>query len=555
MKIRILHEEIIWPILIGVFAFYFITGGGEILNPSYLDWLMSGDAAQHWLGWVFFRNTPLLQWPLGANFPNGMGMGGSIVFSDSIPLLAFFFKLFNFFLPYKFQYMGLWILSCFILQAYFSSKIMAFFTKNKYLIFFSTLFFVFAPPCLYRIGGHDALVAQWVLLAGFYLYLSKPYSSYRWLVLLGVTALIHAYLFLMLAAIWAADLIQRLWLKELIFKQALCSIFFISTLIIFIMWATGYFMLGSGVNTDGFGFYRMNLLSLVNPTADWSHVLPVQKERPGDDEGFNYLGLGMIGLFSLAFCLFFSFKNRMIDKKILPLCVLSIFLLLFALSNSVGFGSHKILSYHWPRVLHPLSTSFRVSGRFFWPVYYLIYIAIFCVIFETFTPKKSLVICIFALSIQLLDASDAYRALQIRVGHTKPWVSPLQSLVWENLGDRYKNLIVVLPANNISDWLPLSQFAAMHYMNINAGYFARVNNQQIYEEDKRLASLIKHNKYESTSLYVFQDDKLWHLALRQLSVSDCAGIIDGFRVLAPKFKNCHGFDKRSSKYVPKHDNN
>lgn len=53
---------------------------------------MEGDPATHWLGWQFFRNSPLLQWPLGANPDYGMEIGSSIIFSDSIPLLAFIFK-------------------------------------------------------------------------------------------------------------------------------------------------------------------------------------------------------------------------------------------------------------------------------------------------------------------------------------------------------------------------------------------------------------------------------------------------------------------------------
>ena len=92
-------------ILLGLISFIYMTGGA-ILNPTYIDWLLTGDPATHWLGWQFFRNAPLLQWPLGANPAYGGGMGSSIVFTDSIPLFAFLFKSINIFLPDKFQYFG-----------------------------------------------------------------------------------------------------------------------------------------------------------------------------------------------------------------------------------------------------------------------------------------------------------------------------------------------------------------------------------------------------------------------------------------------------------------
>ena len=76
------------------------------------------DPATHFLGWHFFRNEP---WhlPLGLNWAYGMEMSSSIVYTDSIPLLALIFKPFSNYLPTLFQYTGLWILICFALQGTF----------------------------------------------------------------------------------------------------------------------------------------------------------------------------------------------------------------------------------------------------------------------------------------------------------------------------------------------------------------------------------------------------------------------------------------------------
>src|SRR3546814_13554149 len=50
------------------------------------------------------------------------------------------------------------------------------------------------------------------------------------------------------------------------------------------------------------------------------------------------------------------------------------------------------------------------------------------------------------------------------------------------------------------------------------------------------------NRLDADSLYVFQDDGLWELALSQLQPSDVAGTVDGFRIVAPRLRNCTDCD-------------
>lgn len=101
---------------------------------------MDGDPATHWLGWQFFRQAPLLQWPLGANRAYGMEIGSSIVFTDSIPIMAFIFKPFSAWLPETFQYIGIWVLLCFMLQAYFAWKLLSLITPNRWLALVGSAF-------------------------------------------------------------------------------------------------------------------------------------------------------------------------------------------------------------------------------------------------------------------------------------------------------------------------------------------------------------------------------------------------------------------------------
>ncbi|MBC7760103.1 MAG: hypothetical protein H7069_14690 [Phormidesmis sp. FL-bin-119] len=541
-----------WSALLGIAAFSLITGG-NILWPTNSDWLIVGDLAtysldpaQHWLGWQFFRNSPFLQWPIGANPDFGMDIGSSIVFTDSIPLLAFIFKPLNPLLPNTFQYFGLWILICFCLQSLFAWKLLALFTQDKWLPIIGSIFFTLAPEYLSRLGRHEALFGQWVLLAGLYFYFSKRFSILRWIGLLTLTALIHAYLLAMVLAIWIADLIQRLLLKQA--RNIDTAGYFIvgSLSIAIVMWAAGYFMLGSGTESDGFGFYRMNLLSLIDSDDIWSKLLRDQKGGGGDYEGFNYLGLGMLGLGLIAGYELLRDAKLSCEVKIFPILVISIGFLFYAISNHVGIGTHEVFSYDLPSITKYLISTFRVSGRFFWPVYYLIYLAIFYLLFTRVRPSAAITLCACScmLFIQVIDSMEAWRYFRNRFAHSPVWISPMASPVWGDIAHQYKKIIFVFPHNSSINWLPLSQFAASHGMAINTGYFARVSSKKELEARVRLTSSIINNELSSDSLYVFEDEAIWKLASSQISSSDIAGVLDGFRIIAPNLKECKTCDTR-----------
>ena len=545
------HLRPFLPILLGFFAFLYITGG-KIFRPTYTDWLMApgGDPAQDWLGWQFFRYSSLLQWPIGANPKWGMDIGSSIVFTDSIPLLAFIFKPLNALLPDTFQYCGIWILICFLLQSFLAWKLLSIFTQDKWLSLIGSVFFTLAPVCLFRLLSlHYALFGQWVILAGLYFYFSKNFSIFRWIVLLATVTLIHAYLLVMVLAIWAADLIQRCWLKQVGIIKTLSYFFAGSICTAIVMWAAGYFMLEGGTGTSGFGFYRMNLLSLINPGMWGSKLLRTQMDGRGDYEGFNYLGLGMLGLGLIAvYELLRNVKTRpkmRISPVLTPILTLCVVFFLYAISNKVAVGPHEIFSYNLPPITEPLTNSFRSSGRFFWPIYYLIYLAIFYLLFTRLRRTVAITLCGVMLFVQVIDSADAWRMFRKNFAHSPAWTSPMSSPVWSDIARRYKKIIYVLPHNSSADWLPLSHFAATHRMAINTGYFSRVNPEKEREARAHITSSIINNELSPDSLYVFEDDALWKFASSHINPSDIAGTLDGFRIVAPNLKDCRNCNKEA----------
>ena len=160
--------------LLGALVFLLIFGF-QVLDFTYTDWLLpkdGGDLSQHYLGWVEYRASA---W----NFPIGLMDNVlypekvSVVYTDSIPLLAFFFKLISGILPANFQYLGLFGLLCYVLQGGFAAILIFHFTKQKWPSVIGSLLFSCSLLLLHRMFAHTALSAHFLILASLYLWLCR----------------------------------------------------------------------------------------------------------------------------------------------------------------------------------------------------------------------------------------------------------------------------------------------------------------------------------------------------------------------------------------------
>ena len=125
------------------------------------------DIVSNQLALKFFIND-VWHFPLGKNPNYRIGVGNSIVFSEAIPILAFFAKLFKNFLPTNFQLISAWFVICFTLQLVSSYLIINNFTNKTLYSLLSALIFVFCPIFLFIFPIHVALVAHWLILFCFY---------------------------------------------------------------------------------------------------------------------------------------------------------------------------------------------------------------------------------------------------------------------------------------------------------------------------------------------------------------------------------------------------
>ncbi len=139
---------------------------------------------------------------------------------------------------------------------------------------------------LNRMIEHQSLVAHWVIVAGFLLYV-RPYQKSThlfWFLLNVIAVLIHAYLALMLLALWAAFLFRHIFIDTNIsIKQAISLIVINIVGMIFVAWLSGYFVIpfASIMDAGGYGMNSMNLLAPFRPSTGslvapggWSRFLP-----------------------------------------------------------------------------------------------------------------------------------------------------------------------------------------------------------------------------------------------------------------------------------------
>jgi hypothetical protein len=282
----------IYSLVIGLLIFVYVTGG-RILNPTSRDWLMIGDSATHYMGWEFFRHTALLQWPLGLNPKFGLDISSAIAFTDSIPIGALILKPFSFLLPSTFQYLGIWILICFVLQTYLAARLLSHFLADQIQVALGSVFIALSPVLMYRLVhdgyGHIALVSHFLIFGALNLYFTKQVKSWWWALLFISTILIQAYFIPMVAAIWIAKLVQHLRHEGASRSMAVKHFFVVAVASIVTLIAGGYFALGSNLFTGSSDvtdsnfpyWFRWQPLSLIDIqtsfSGTWSHFLSNQQ--------------------------------------------------------------------------------------------------------------------------------------------------------------------------------------------------------------------------------------------------------------------------------------
>ncbi len=531
-----------------------ILFGIDFILITNTEWIhhTSSDLSQSHIGWYFFKND-IWRFPLGSNPNYGYGFGNSIIFSDSIPILALFFKLISPLMPNNFHYFSIWYFICFLLQLYFSYKILFYFTKNNTFSFIGSLFFLISPIFILRMSLHPALAGHWLLLITLYLSLTKSYknSKISWIFIITLASLVHWY-FTVIISITFVSLRVLNFLAE---KEKIIDLvkdFVITFLSLFlVMYCAGYFEVrtvdGLGL---GYGELKLNLLSIVDPGISfkneiWSWILNDIKLPEAEDlEGFNYLGIGqiliiLIGLFGLIV----NTKKRSLiyfkkNKKIKAFFWISLILTLLALSNKISFGSYTIIEIPLNKFLYAALSYMRSSGRLFWIVNYFLVLFFIIIIFKSFSKKISYFLLGSLLTIQMLDISSGLKNyIELNMLTKNAYV--LKDKIWEDVSKKRKIFKTTYPESYNPKFVYFSNFYEKYSIQkTNLIKIARANRSLIAKARYDLYQELNQKKLEENTIYIAGN--LGHLInLKHIFKNENVGFFyrDNFWIIIKNEKN------------------
>lgn len=348
--------------------------------------------------------------------------GVNVAFMDAIPLLLVPLKVVRGILPTGFHIVFLWLGICWLLQPIAAVFALRSAGERRFLPGVAVaVLSISVPTLLYRFG-HAALCSHFLILIALGLYFQIVNREHRKplvqaLLLIIAALFIHPYLMYMVIAVLLAAPVtllvrrDRRWIPVAI---ALVGAVALTGVLALLM---GY---GRALPLCGLGYYSMNLFSPVYP---FGSSLLKGFEKPinatgGQGEGYQYLGLGVLLLVLVVeFCLGYREKLRVIARHS-GIVIVCLVLTLLALSNKVYAGHHLIFSVKAPGILE----QFRATGRFFWPVTYLLIIGGTVLLVRYLPRRAAIAIMALVTLLQFAETQDMRRWMRHTILTPDTWV-------------------------------------------------------------------------------------------------------------------------------------
>ena len=528
--------------IIGAILFIAIYGA-RILDPTYEDWLFQGgDLTQHYLGWVFFRKS---DW----HFPLGLidGVLGSIkisvIYTDSAPIFALFFKLLSPLLPETFQYFGFLGLFSFMMTGACSTLLIHRFNKNGIFCILGSTLYTVSPVILQRLYGHETLSCHFMILLGLILWL---YQDHKWEKkwqkkfmmpilwgLLGILAVsIHIYYLPMIYCFWLGSFITDLFKYKKYRRPLLCFVS-ITSFSLLTLWLLGAFYTKADISAQGLGVNSANINTFWNPLnlqgtrgglvgypSKGSRFLKALDVNKGQYEGYAYVGLGiMLGALILliaSICRSIKRKKRLTSdigeflkkRKIWCIAGAVVFAvaIIYAISPSAYFNGRKIYDIYYSESIINFMSSFRATGRFAWVGMYLIFTAVLYGLSRISRKKLMITLLACCTVVQFADMSCMISSKKW-YREEKAYTSPLMSPEWEQLAEGCDKLIG-LPYDQTENIIyTLSIFAYKHNMSINHFHVARPPFDDILNQYYKNMEQISNGNADPKALYVFLSEE------------------------------------------------
>jgi hypothetical protein len=493
--------------------------GWRVIDPASSAWLLHGDPAQHYLGAVYFLGQDW-HWPPG--LIRGIGVGGadgSVMLADALPLLALPAKLLGW--PAHWQYFGLWIVACHALAAGCGLLLLRRLGCPPRALLPGALFFTLSPMLLLRAYGHEALQGQFLLLAALALALG-PWRAWPWLVLAPLAAAVHPYLAAMVLGLLLAAAVAAVGEGAAARRQVLGTLAAAPLLAAGMAYLVGAFGFGGQLSAGGFGFFSANLLTWFDPMdwagflarfgrdlaqgREWSTVLPpLGQATAGQYEGFAYLGLGMLVLLGLALLTAAwptpGAKTRGAPlRRILWVLAACLVAALLAFSHRPGLGSRLLFELPLAPPVESLLGLFRASGRFIWPLTYLL---MALAIARVGRLPGGAALLTAALTLQVYDLSGKFSELRHRFHRGPPGIAAAPTApVWGQVLAVCPRAKLLFRPGEDGRWITPALAAARAGAPISPLPLARPRPQDQQAQQAALRALAAGRNWRDDTLYV-----------------------------------------------------
>ncbi|MDR2406708.1 MAG: DUF6311 domain-containing protein [Bacteroidales bacterium] len=502
-------------IAILLYCYYF----GNIINPAYLDFHTPfnhndidriGDIAQHYWGGVAYRVSEWT-WPPFITKNICYPPGTSVLNTDSIPLMAIIFKVLHkiFGLSPLLQYEGLYGAINFILQSIISVFIFRKIFAHKFLITLASCFFIISPPMIARLLKHQSLTSHWIILSAILLYLNDKFGVREvvWTTfLLSVSLFIHPYFFMMIAPIILALVIKKRNTEETREQLTLVNCVIILIILYSSCYILGAFDLSGCASSEHVNEWSINLNCLFNSLGN-SKLLEALDWHSHNDDGLNYLGVGLIVLALLAISqlnLNMVIKNK--HKEIVLACLL---LTLFSLGPKVHLGTAPIFNIEL--LFLEKMYIFRSVGRFFWPVWYLLVISFMRIVSIRCSVRSMSALLSLLLVVQFIDITPLLErkseAIAKNTRHRKS-DSILKSEKWNVLFFKYSHVFFTSNTYGYKMGLYFWQKIPAYNITVNFGYLTRPPisaEESIINAERSLLRGEKPTDGDDETIYILSD--------------------------------------------------
>lgn len=455
----------------------------QVLAPWNTEWMLNGDWAATYHGWLFHIRGP---WTLPPGLTPDLlaPWGTSVFYTNSVFWLCELGRVIALVVKGDFQLYGL-----FVASSYAGLALVAWWLLRRLevpvVLRLAGAVLLMAEPMLPARYGHLALTGQWVVMlqiaVAVLLVTGAPRPERLLALSVGVAAFavgMEGYLAAISIPLAVANVVMGAWRRSVPLRTVGLAVGALVLGVGAMLWLVGA-LLTEPVNrtAEGFGDFSADLGTLFNShgLSRWVPGFPVSGRQ---GEGYSYLGVGPLLLCGVSVLAWLREPRRVARVLwwLAPVVVVVLGQAFYAASARVTF-SGQVLVELWGffKLLDPLPSMFRTSGRFVWGLHYLVGVS--AVVAVAMAAKRRWWWGAPLMVAAVLQVAEVPARPNVFDAPTLP---PPLGAGWRGLEGKYRHLRVVpiqvqwVCGYNEALIARLSQVAAREGLSINSGLVGRV---------------------------------------------------------------------------------